>query len=210
ASSDAPPLRNSAPLHRRRVGLWQPPARNAAEHGPPGPADLALPGSQMERKDTAMQNLLSLTLSEQDLADLDGALETLRRVFAPLIALQPAQRRDLYKMGSKSETFCRQTLALLAANPQMVPPNLGLAEAQADLVALDALRPRLIQLRQLLERGDDTEMALGSDIIGVALEGYALLKVSGKGEALKGARRELSARFAKGTRAPEPVAALAE
>ena len=53
-------------------------------------------------------------------------------------------------------------------------------------------------------------MALGSDIIGVALEGYALLKVSGKGEALKGARRELSARFAKGTRAPEPEAALAE
>ena len=157
-----------------------------------------------------MQNLISLTLSEQDLADLDGALETLRRVFAPLIALQPAQRRDLYKMGSKSETFCRQTLALLAANPQMVPPNLGLAEAQADLVALDALRPRLIQLRQLLERGDDTEMALGSDIIGVALEGYALLKVSGKGEALKGARRELSARFAKGARALEPVAALAE
>ena len=72
-----------------------------------------------------MQNLISLTLSEQDLADLDGALETLRRVFAPLIALQPAQRRELYKMGDKSETFCRQTLALLAANPQMVPPNLG-------------------------------------------------------------------------------------
>lgn len=60
-------------------------------------------------------------------------------------------------MGDKSETFCRQTLALLAANPQMVPPNLG-AKAQADLVALDALRPRLIQLRQLLERGDDTEI----------------------------------------------------
>ena len=58
-----------------------------------------------------------------------------------------------------------------------------------------------MKLRQLVERADDTEMALGSDIIGVALEGYALLKVSGKGEALKGARKELSARFAKGARA---------
>ena len=62
-----------------------------------------------------MQNLVSLNLSTQDLADIDNALVTLRRVFAPLIALQPAQRRDLYKMGDKSETFCRQTLAVLAA-----------------------------------------------------------------------------------------------
>lgn len=104
-------------------------------------------------------------------------------------------------MGDKSETFCRQTLALLAANPQIVPPNLGLAEAQRDLIALDRLRPRLQRLRQIVERAEDSEMALGSDIIAVALEGYGLLKVSGKSEALKGARKELSARFAKTRRA---------
>ena len=41
----------------------------------------------------------------------------------------------------------------------------------------------------------------------VAMEGYGLLKVSGKGEALKGARKGLSARFAKGSRAAEPATA---
>ena len=147
-----------------------------------------------------MQNLISLNLTAQDLADLDGALETMRRVFASLVTLQPQQRRDLMKMGDKSEVFCRQTLTLLTANPQIVPPNLGLAEAQADLAALDQLRPRLMVLRQLLEKADDTEMALGSDIIGVALEGYGVLKVSGKDEGLKSARRELSARWAKAGR----------
>ena len=152
-----------------------------------------------------MQNLVSLTLSAQDLADIDAALATLRRVFTPMIALQPDQRRELYKMGDKSEAFCRQTLSVLAANPQIVPPNLGLAEAQADLAALDALRPRLLQLQQLGERAADTETALGSDIISVALEGYGLLKVSGKGEALKGARQALSARFAKSRRTAEPA-----
>jgi len=150
-----------------------------------------------------MQNLISLNLPAQDVADLDAAIATIRRVFAPLIALQPQQRRELTKMGDKSEAFCRQTLTVLAANPQMVPPNLGLAEAQADLASLDALRPRLLQLRQLLERADDTELALGSDVMHVALEGYALLKVSGKGEGLKSARRELSARFAKTARPAE-------
>jgi putative N-acetylmannosamine-6-phosphate epimerase len=87
----------------------------------------------------------------------------------------------------------------------MVPPNLGLSEAQADIAALDALRPRVQQLQQLVERAEDTETALGSDIIAVALEGYGLLKVSGKGEALKGARQALSARFAKSRRAAEPA-----
>ena len=152
-----------------------------------------------------MQNLISLNLSAQDLADVDAALATLRRVFTPMIALRPEQRRELYKMGDKSEAFCRQTLSVLAANPQMVPPNLGLAEAQADLAALDALRPRLLQLRQVVERVDDTEMALGSDIMAISLEGYRLLSVSGKGEALKSARRELSTRFARGRRTAEPA-----
>jgi hypothetical protein len=154
-----------------------------------------------------MQNLVSLNLSAQDLADADAAIATLRRVFAPLIALQPSQRRDLYKMGDKSEVFCRQTLSVLAANPQIIPPSLNLAEAQADLAALDQLRPRLQQLEQLVERADDTALALGSDIITVALEGYGLLKVSGKNEALKTARKDLSARFAKGTRTAEPATA---
>ena len=154
-----------------------------------------------------MQNLVSLNLSAQDLADADAAIATLRRVFAPMIALQPTQRRDLYKMGDKSEVFCRQTLSVLAANPQIIPPSLNLAEAQADLAALDQLRPRLQQLEQLVERADDTALALGSDIITVALEGYGLLKVSGKSEALKGARKDLAARFSRGGRPAEPVAA---
>ncbi|HZX78919.1 hypothetical protein [Lysobacter sp.] len=152
-----------------------------------------------------MQNLVSLKLSEQDLKELDLALDALRRLFSPMVALQPAQRRELFKMGDKSEAFCRQTLTLLASNPQIVPPNLALAEAQADLAALDALRPRLQLLRQLTERADDTELALGSDIIAVALEGYSLLKVAGRDEALKSARRELSARFAKSHRTASPA-----
>ena len=35
-----------------------------------------------------MQNLISLNLSAQDLTDLDAAIVTIQRVFAPLITLQ--------------------------------------------------------------------------------------------------------------------------
>jgi len=144
-----------------------------------------------------MQNLISMTFSPTDLLEMDGALETLRRLFAPMVSLQTHQRRGLAKMGGKSEAFCRQTLAVLIANPQIVPPNLGLAEAQTDLAALDALRPRLLQLQQLTERAEDSVLALGSDLMSVALEGYSLLKVSGRSESLKGTRQALSARFTR-------------
>ncbi|KGM54402.1 hypothetical protein N800_02840 [Lysobacter daejeonensis GH1-9] len=147
-----------------------------------------------------MQNVVSIAYTSEELAQMDSALATLRGLFDRMVKLTTEERRELFKMGDKSEPFCRQTLAVLAANPQIVPPNLGLAEAQADLAALDALRPRLLQLQQLLETAEDTETALGSDILSVALEGYGLLKVSGKSEALKGARKALSARWSKGGR----------
>lgn len=151
------------------------------------------------------QNLISLNLSDAQLSAIDAALTVIESNLTGLLSLQPAQRRELYKMGDKSEVFCRQTLSVLTQNPQIVPPSLGLTEAQADMVALDALRPRMQRLKQLLERAEDTEMALGSDIIGVALEGYGLLKVSGKNQGLDGMRRELSVRFAKSSRAAEAV-----
>jgi hypothetical protein len=78
-----------------------------------------------------------------------------------------------------------------------VPASIGLADAQADLVALDRLRPRLARLHKPVERADDSETALGSDVMSLALEGYALLKVAGKNQGLEALRKELSGRFSK-------------
>lgn len=153
------------------------------------------------------QNIVSLVLSADQLTAIDGALATLEQSLSGLIALQPSQRRELYKMGEKSEQFGRQTLHVLTNNPQIVPPSLGLVEAQQDVAALDALRPRLQRMKQLVERGEDTETALGSDIMSTALEGYGLLKVSGKNQGLDGLRQELSSRFAKSRRVVDVPAA---
>lgn len=152
------------------------------------------------------QNLISLTLTDEQLAAADAALAALEQAFAGFIALSVEQRKSISRMGGKSEQFCRQTLTVLGDNPQIVPASIGAADAQADLVALDRLRPRLVRLQKLAERAEDSETALGSDIMSLALEGYALLKVAGKSQGLEGARKELSNRFNK-TRGPEPGAA---
>jgi hypothetical protein len=61
-----------------------------------------------------------------------------------------------------------------------------------------------------MERANDTEMALGSDLMTNALEAYAFLKIAGKGEGLDALRKMLSARFnrspGKASDAPEVAA----
>jgi hypothetical protein len=149
------------------------------------------------------QDLIDLTLSEAQLAAVDNALFELETQLSGLIAMSVQQRRKLMRMGDKSESFCRQTLSVLAQNPQVVPPSLPLAAAQADLATLDALRPRLQRLQRLAERAVDSETALGSDIMRCALDGYALLKVAGRNQGLEGLRKEIGTRFAKAPRAAE-------
>ena len=153
------------------------------------------------------QNLVSLDITDAQVAAALDALTALEGALPGLISLDPEERRSLVKMGQKSEFFCRQALSVLAQNPQIVPPSIGLAEAQADLHALDQLRPVLDRLQRLAERGADTEIALGSDAMDVAREGYALLKVSGRQQGLDAARRELSSRWAKTRRSVEPAMA---
>ena len=149
------------------------------------------------------QNLVTFHLTDTQVLALGQALTEIETQLDGLIALNAAQRKSLARMGDKSETFCRQALSVLAQNPQIVPPSLMLAEAQADLIALDRLRPVLQRLQRLTERATDTDIALGSDVMACALQGYALLKAVGRNQGLEGLRKELSTRFAKSPRQTE-------
>jgi hypothetical protein len=153
------------------------------------------------------QNIVSLVLTDAQIKAATDALTALEAALGGLISLDADDRRRLTKMGQKSEAFCRQAISVLAQNPQIVPPSLHVADAQADLLALDRLRPVLDRLQKIAERGSDTEIALGSDLMDVALEGYGLLKVSGKNQGLDGLRKELSSRWSKSRRTPEAAVA---
>ena len=141
------------------------------------------------------QDRISLTLAPATLTAVDNALAALETALTQLVALEADERKRLPKMGGKSEAFCRQALSVVALNPQVVNPSLGLAGAQADLAALDVLRPRRQRMQKLVERMQDTETLLGSDVMATALEAYGLLKISGKSQGLSALRAGLSTRF---------------
>lgn len=146
------------------------------------------------------QNLISLGLDNDTLSSVDAMLNGLETMLTGLIDLTQEQRATTVKMGDKSGEFCRKTLDVLSANPNVLPGNFDLAEMRRDLADFDALRQRTVRVERLYERMRDTQLALGSDVMSAALEGYALLKVSGKGEGLDLARKALSTRFSKTSR----------
>ncbi|MDR7136110.1 hypothetical protein J2X06_003328 [Lysobacter niastensis] len=143
------------------------------------------------------QNLVSLTLTHDQVTAALTALDQVEASLPGLISLQPEDRKGLVFMGPRSEAFCRQTVRVLDQNRQIVPPSLDLGGAQADLVAIDQLRPVLERLQRLLSRVDDTVNALGSDVMVTALEGYGQLKLSGAAHGLDELRKEVGARWSR-------------
>ena len=65
----------------------------------------------------------STRFTEEDLAAIDAALTQLEQRFVKLIALDSKQRRRLFKMGNKTEKFCREALTVLDKNRQRVLPR---------------------------------------------------------------------------------------
>ena len=153
------------------------------------------------------QNLVSLEFSAAQLEAVDAALAALEKNLAELVTLTAEQRRKALKMGDGSEVFCRQTEMVLRQNPGMVPGDFSLDDYRLDLAALDALRPRLQRLRTLTDRADDTELALGSDILSASLDGYALTKVIGQGTGLDTLKAAMKTRLARKSRKPADPAA---
>lgn len=143
-----------------------------------------------------------ISLSNEDYAEVDAALDALESSLAVLTHLSLQERRALPKMAEKSEDFCRRTLTVLSQNPQIVPPGLDVAQAQRGLEQLGALRVRTARLRRLLGRAEDSEMAVGSEVMNASLEGYALLKVLGWGPGLDALCEDIGARFYRTPRQP--------
>ncbi|KAB2963162.1 hypothetical protein [Zoogloea sp.] len=142
------------------------------------------------------QNVVSLSLSTEQIDQVHSALAVLEKNLSGLVSLSADQRRELNKMGPKSEMFARKAYDVVAQSPDIMPGSFELDEFAADIAALDQLRPIITRLVALAQRGEDTEMALGSDIYSAALEGYRFAKLAGKGTALDELRNQAAVRFA--------------
>lgn len=151
------------------------------------------------------QNRISLTLGAETVERILASITALEADLQNLIALTNDERRDMFKMGTKSHAFCMTALAVAEQHAGIMPRDFDIAAFRQDHMALDALRPCSLRLAQLHQRITDTELALGSDLMAAALEVYGVLKVAGKDKGVDEARRELASRFARRKATAEPV-----
>jgi hypothetical protein len=130
------------------------------------------------------QNLISLDITPDAIAKVDEAIQTLEAFTAPFITLTNQQKQELFKMGDKSILFCQQTAMVLEQNQDVLPPTFNYEEMKTDLADHAAIAPRVLRIREVLAKMEDTQIALGSDVMVASSEGYALMKLFGKAEGL--------------------------
>jgi len=156
------------------------------------------------------QNLVARHLDAAQWAELDEAIAKVQALLEPvLVPVTPQAKKVMVKMGDGSEAFCRQALGVMEENVGLMPRDFDLAEMRRDLEAHDALNARIVKLTRTLEQARDAEMALGSDVMVSALEGYAVLKAVGKGDGVQALKKLLGKRFDNGPRTAQPAPAVA-
>ncbi|NLE25906.1 MAG: hypothetical protein GX625_11310 [Clostridiaceae bacterium] len=144
-------------------------------------------------------NNVSFTLSEEELNDINSALDTLERILLPkTISLTPEIRHELLKMGDKTIAFVEKSLEYGEQNHQFVPQFVDLEEAWKDLNGVKTIRTVDRRIDVLSQRLDDTRMQAGSEAYSASRSIYGQIQLIAKAthsvEAQK-ARDELKARF---------------
>lgn len=148
---------------------------------------------------------VSAEIAADPIAEIDAALETIKRNVPFLVSLTEADRKRLFKLGPKSVGFLSKMVEAVENQPELVPPILDKDEFLRDaklITSLDRFLPKLTALTTAIE---DTRMVAGSEAMTTALVLYGILKAAKRSvPALGPVTAELGSRFSKKRRAAEP------
>jgi hypothetical protein len=126
-------------------------------------------------------NLVSLDIPEQDLTEIEGAIETLELKLMPYLKnLSPDERMSILKLGDKSVAFVEKARDWVKNKPELKPPYGDVEELDKDLKALKLLARLLRSLRPIVNGLEDTMMLAGSEAYAEALAYYSYFKSAAK------------------------------
>jgi hypothetical protein len=119
-----------------------------------------------------------------------------------IVALTPAERHELPKMGEKTISFVEKAYDFAQQNPNLVPPYLDMAAFGVDFGDAHGLWTLVNSIRRLEENAGDTEMTAGSEAYQAALVFYKSVKMAAAQDipGAKAVYEELRTRFPGGKR----------
>ncbi len=148
------------------------------------------------------QDLASMTITQETEDEIMALFARLEELLPGLLSLAVGDRKSMSIMGPTSERYVRLNLDLANQNAGLIPPDLNLAGANADLEARDRMLRIANRAKLFADKCEDTVTALGSDLMAFSHRCYAILKVLGKATGLEDAIKELSYRWARRKKKP--------
>ena len=144
-----------------------------------------------------MENQISITISEEAVANINKAIATINENLPDLINLTVDDRHQLPKMGDKTIAFVNKSFEYASQNPNIVPSFLDLTEFAKDTAVVTSLKRILMPLEQLNEKLSDTNLLAGSEAYMAALVFYNAVKGAAKAgqPGMKNIYDDLQSRF---------------
>ncbi len=139
----------------------------------------------------------NITITPEQWTSLDAALGNLEAGVSFLHRLTPDERQELMAVGVKYESFTRETLTALTANPGLLPTGAGADEAVRNWATHEDLLARFQRLRGMQQVIGDTLAVLLSDSYLTALATYQSLTRVNTPASLTPVVTELRSRFKK-------------
>ena len=150
---------------------------------------------------------INATLTPEDLAEIQTAIDTIQAKLPFLIALTTQERRRLFKMGDKSLGFVSNSLQTAQSNPNILPASFDLDSYERDYQLATDLNDIHARLGQLNEQVDDTLLAVGGELMSNSLNVYDYVKTAAKRQpGLKSVAQSLGDRFRTIARRRQPPA----
>lgn len=140
---------------------------------------------------------IDVVLAQSDIDEVMDALMVVHEKMPFLRGLTAVRRRQISKMGRKSQTFVMQALAIAKNHPELMPGCFKLEEAHRDLDLFEALSPVLQAISELHELVEDTQTIAGSEAYAAARLAYQSAKATGKNMGLEDVMSDVSIRFRK-------------
>jgi len=137
--------------------------------------------TNQEKLAMASENVVSIVIPAEDVAAVQDAIKVIEEKLKPhLVALQPAERKELPKMSDKTAPFVEKVLDYAESDAEFAPAYLDVPELKKDLDAVGMLTLVARPIEQLSEMLNDTIMLAGSEAFVASLAYYNSVKQAAK------------------------------
>ncbi|CAI9429918.1 Type I site-specific deoxyribonuclease [Candidatus Ornithobacterium hominis] len=125
----------------------------------------------------ALDNLISLEFSEEELQKINTAIQELHNIIkTKAVNLSPEERRQYGSIADRNKIFVDKCKAFMEQDPSLLPRTIDKEEFDKDYTARGQVEEPLRKLARITEMFSDTKILLDFDNYNAAIAYYKYMK----------------------------------